>query len=141
MSFLHAFGMFLARICVSAIFILAGIGKFINYEDTVQYMASKSFTMIPLFLVAAALVEIIGGLSVLFGFKIRWGATLLLLFLIPTSIIFHDFWNLYGAEKQSQMIEFLKNLSIFGGLIYVLLNGAGKFSIDALLTKNSDYKK
>lgn len=129
MSLLHAFGMLFGRICLSILFIHAGIGKFLNYDSTAQFMASKGFTFVPFFLISAALVEIIGGLSVLLGLKTRWGATLLILFLIPTTVIFHAFWN-----QPDQMNKFLANLAIFGGLFYVLVNGAGRFSIDALLS-------
>lgn len=132
---LCSLGLLLGRICLSAIFILAGIGKFMDYDGTVQYMASKGFTMIPVFLVMAAMVEIIGGLLILLGFRTHWGAAMLLLFLIPTTVIFHDFWNYQGAEQQMQMINFLKNLGIFGGLLYVLCIGAGKCSLDVCCCK------
>lgn len=125
-----SFSLLIGRILLSAIFILAGVGKFMDMEGTSQYMASKGFTMIPLFLISAAVVEILGGLSLLTGYFTRIGATILILFLIPTTLIFHDFWNQVGQERQMQMIEFLKNLAIFGGLFYVLGSGAGKFSID-----------
>lgn len=137
MSFLHTLGMFLGRLCLSVVFIFGGLGKFMDYDSTAQYMASKGFTFIPFFLVSAALVELIGGLSLLLGLKVRWGAAILLLFLIPTTLIFHDFWNLFGAAKQTQMINFLKNLAIFGGLTYVLINGAGRFSIDAFFSQKN----
>jgi len=131
MNYLTAFGLFLGRVALCTIFILAGVGKFLNYDGTAQYMASKGMTMIPIFLVLAALVEICGGLSLLLGLRARMGATLLFLFLIPVTIIFHDFWNLTGPDKQAQMIEFLKNLGIFGGLLYVMSIGPGPWSIDA----------
>lgn len=124
--------LFLGRLFISLIFILAGIGKLLNYDQTAQYMASKGMTMIPLFLIAAAVIELLGGLSLLLGFKTRVGATLLLLFLIPVTIIFHDFWNLQGAEQHAMLIEFMKNLAIFGGLFYVLSVGPGRWSLDAL---------
>lgn len=132
MRFLRAFVMFIGRLCIAAIFLAAGVGKFIAFEETSQYMASKGFTAIPLFLFGAALVEILGGLSLVFGYKARIGALILLAFLIPTTGIFHDFWNLEGAERAAQQIQFLKNLAIFGGLLYVLSTGAGLWSIDAI---------
>lgn len=125
-----AFVMFLGRLALCAIFILAGIGKFMDYEGTAKYMESAGMTMIPVFLYAAAVVEILGGLSLLLGFKARIGAIVLLLFLIPTTLIFHSFWHLEGADRSLQQIMFLKNLAIFGGLLYVAACGAGKFSVD-----------
>lgn len=125
-----SFSLLIGRLCISAIFILAGVGKFLDFEGTSQYMASKGMTMIPYFLVGAALVEFFGGLSIFLGYRTRFGASLLLLFLIPTTYIFHDFWNLQGMEQHMMFIEFMKNLSIFGGLFYVLGAGPGKFSLD-----------
>jgi putative oxidoreductase len=129
-------GKLLGRICLSAIFLFAGIGKLVNYEGTLQYMASAGITMTPFFLIAAAAVEILGGLSLLLGYKIRFGALMLLLFLIPTTLIFHNFWTLQGADRQAQLVEFLKNLAIFGGLLFVGSTGAGCFSLDACCTSS-----
>lgn len=122
--------MLLGRICLSAIFISAGIGKFMSYEETAAYMASAGMTQIPMFLYAAAIVEILGGLAILLGWKARWGALLLLLFLIPVSLLFHNFWALAPELAKLQMILFMKNVAIAGGLLYVAATGAGCFSID-----------
>lgn len=138
MKFLCSSMMFLGRICIAAIFILAGIGKFMDFDGTATYMASKGMTMIPLFLFGAATIEILGGLSLVLGYKTRLGAAILLLFLIPTTYIFHDFWNLEGAERTSQQIEFLKNLAIFGGLLYVIAVGAGRCACDACCHKEKN---
>lgn len=131
MKFLCSFLMFFARLCIAAIFILAGVSKFMNFDETATYMASKGLTMIPLFLFGAATIEILGGLSLVFGYKTRLGAAVLLLFLIPTTLIFHDFWNVGGADRAAQQIEFLKNLAIFGGLLYVLSVGPGGCACDS----------
>src|ERR1700722_10127269 len=104
--------LFLGRLCISAIFLLAGIGKFTDYEGTSQYMASKGRKFIPVLLVAAALVEIIGAISLIIGFKTRISAFVLLVFLGLTTFIFHDFWNLGPDVAKLQMIMFMKNLSI-----------------------------
>lgn len=137
MSHLHALGMLLGRILLSLIFILAGVGKFMDYDATVQYMAAKGMTMVPLFLVVAALIEIIAGLLVFFGIKARLGAFILFLYLIPVTLLFHDFWNQQGPERQENMINFMKNLAILGGLLYVICVGAGRWSLDACCNKHS----
>lgn len=126
----HSCWLLIGRLCLSIIFILAGVGKFLDYEGTAEYMGSKGMMMVPFFLITAALLELFAGLSLLLGYRVRLAATLLILFLIPVTYIFHDFWNLEGAARQMMMIEFLKNTAIFGGLFYVLGAGAGKFSID-----------
>lgn len=136
MRALCSFIMLLGRLCLAALFISAGLSKIIQYDQTVQYMASKGMTMVPLFLFGAAAIEIIGGCSLLAGYKTRWGAALLILFLIPVSAIFHDFWFANDAERPLQMVLFMKNVGIFGGLLYVLACGSGGCSCDACLCRH-----
>lgn len=121
------------RLLLAAIFIMSGFGKFADWAGTAGYMASKNLPAIPVLLVIAACAEILGGLSVLLGWKARWGALALILFLIPTTFIFHNFWAYQGMERQTQMINFMKNLSILGGLAMVAALGPGPRSIDARL--------
>lgn len=125
----------IARIFLSAIFIFAGAGKLIFFDQTQAYMAAKGFTAIPFFLICAALLELIFGLCLLLGYKARFAAAILFLFLIPTTIIFHDFWMIEGADRALQQTLFLKNIAIMGGLLYVLCDGAGGFSLDSLSHK------
>jgi putative oxidoreductase len=121
----------IARWCLAAVFLFAGATKLIYFDQTQAYMASKGLTAIPLFLMGAALVELIGSLCLILGYKTRFGAAILLLFLIPTTFIFHDFWNASGAEATVQQWMFLKNVAIFGGLLYLLCDGPGGFACDA----------
>jgi putative oxidoreductase len=121
---------FLGRIGLAGIFLLAGIGKFLGWEETAHLMASKVFNFIPFFLVSAAVVEIVGGLLLIIGYKARIAAAVLFLFLAPTTLIFHNFWDFAGAERSLQLIHFLKNIAILGGLLYVIGFGAGSLSVD-----------
>lgn len=118
------------RILLSLIFVMSGLSKIGGWNDTAGYMASKGMPMVPLFLVGAILFEVLGGLSVLLGFKAKIGAAALIVFLIPATLIFHNFWTLEGMEQQMQMIMFMKNLSIMGGLLLVIGRGAGPLSLD-----------
>ena len=131
MSYICSATTLLARVCLSSVFIFAGVGKFMHPDATAAYMASKNIPMVSLLLYVAALVELIGGLSILLGYKTRWGAFLLLGFLVVVTGIFHDFWNLTGELQKLQMIMFMKNLAIAGGLLYVIGCGAGGCSCDA----------
>jgi putative oxidoreductase len=128
--------MLLGRICISIIFVSSAVNKLFSWDQTVQYTtgalsAWMAGTPLPDFMhgamtlfcsyvvlavVLATLFEGIGGLFVLLGFKVRFGATLLILFLIPTTIIMHPFWIFSGQEKMMQMAMFMKNLAILGGL-------------------------
>jgi putative oxidoreductase len=68
---------------------------------------------------------------VIAGYKTRWGALLLLLFLLPTTYLFHDFWNLTGEAAQGQQIQFMKNLALGGAMLFLIANGGGAWSLDA----------
>jgi putative oxidoreductase len=141
MQFICSLIVMFGRICLSIIFILSGIGKFVSYSMTAAYMATKGMTMIPFFLYSAALIEIIFGLGILLGFKARWAAGVLALYLIPVTLIFHDFWNVSWDEQHLQMIMFCKNLAIFGGLWIVVGSGSGKCSFDASCCKKDPVVK
>ncbi|HEX9786406.1 MAG TPA: DoxX family protein [Candidatus Binatia bacterium] len=107
------------RVLISVIFLLSGVSKIMDWSGTAQLMAAQGLPLVRLLLGAAIVIEIAGGLSVLLGWNARWGARLLFLYLIPTTLVFHNFWALSGAEQQTQLVNFLKNLSIMGGLLLV----------------------
>ncbi|MGA9753400.1 MAG: DoxX family protein [Acidobacteriota bacterium] len=127
---LERYAPLIGRILLSVIFLFSAFGKVTHFSGMEQFMASKGMPAVPVLLVLALLTEALGGLSLLLGFKARWGALLLFLFLIPTTLIFHDFWALTGAMRQDMQIHFLKNLAIMGGLLMVAANGPGAFSLD-----------
>jgi len=108
-----------------------------HWGDTASHMAEKGMVAIPLFLGAAVLLELAGGLSVLLGYHARWGAMLLIIFLVPVSLVMHNFWALEGQQMQNQMQHFMKNVTIIGGLLAVAAAGAGRFSLDARAAKST----
>ena len=111
--------MLAGRVLISIIFLLSGLGKIMDWNGTAQLMVSQGLPVIPLLLAGPVITELAGGLSVLLGWKARWGALLLFIYLIPTTLIFHNFWMFSGAEMQTQLVNFLKNISIMGGLLLV----------------------
>lgn len=113
------------RIFLTPIFIFSGIQKIFNFSSTVEYMQAHSMPMPEFYLVCAILFEVLGGTMILTGFKARAGAVLLMTFLVPATLIFHN-----EIEQKIQMIMFMKNLSIFGALCMVLAYGSGPYSID-----------
>ncbi len=116
------------RFGLGAIFLVSGLGKLASWSGTVAYAGGKG---IPAILLAGAVaLEVVGGLSLLAGWKTRWGTIALLAFLVPVTLVFHGFWAYQGAEAQLQTIQFLKNLGIGGGLLVVLAAGPGALSVD-----------
>jgi putative oxidoreductase len=119
------------RIGLGIIFLLSGLGKLAAWNGTVAFVASKG---IPEFLlVGATALELLGAVSLLTGFKARWGATALLVFLVPVTLVFHNFWGAQGSEVQEQLTQFLQNVAIAGGLFVELAAGPGALSVDAWL--------
>lgn len=117
----------IGRILLGLIFLMSAINKIADPQGTQQYMTMMGMTwMTTLFYLGAVVFELAGSLSLLLGYRAKVGGWLLLLFMVPTTLIFHT-----NFADQNQMIHFLKNLSIMGGLLYVARYGAGRYSIDA----------
>ena len=119
------------RILLGLIFLMSGFGKITDFEGTSGYMAAYNMPAIPILLTGAIVFLLAGSLSLILGFKARLGASLLIIFLIPASLIFHAFWTLEDMEQRMQMINFMKNLSIMGGLLTIIAHGPGGISLDA----------
>ena len=113
--FLIVFG----RILLSLLFILSAASKIAAWAPLAQQLGAKGIPYAPLFLGAALVIELVGGLTLLLGWHARVGAWVLFLYLIPTTAIMHDFWTYTGAEQQVELVNFLKNLAIMGGLLLV----------------------
>jgi putative oxidoreductase len=125
------------RIFYSSIFIIASINHF--KSSTILYAASQGVPL-PQFLVPlSGLMALIGGLSILLGYKTRVGALLIILFLIPITLTMHNFWDYSDPNQiQLQQIMFMKNLSMLGGAILLYFFGAGPVSFD--YKKENDFK-
>jgi putative oxidoreductase len=122
----------LGRVALSTIFLLSAVGnKIPNFDAMKGVMASKGMPAPGLMLVGAIVFLIAGSLSVIVGYKARIGAFLLLVFLVLASYYFHDFWRLAEPEKTEQTIQFMKNLSMIGAMLFIIANGAGAWSLDA----------
>ncbi len=121
---------FSGRVLMSAIFLTAGVGKIGTYAGTQAYMESMGVPGAMLPLVIA--LEVGAGLAVLLGWQTRMSAFLLAGFSVLSALIFHaDF----GDHMQS--ILFMKNLAMAGGLLMLVANGAGSWSVDARLQSPS----
>ncbi|MEL6221986.1 MAG: DoxX family protein [Cyanobacteria bacterium J06627_8] len=113
-----------ARTFIAIIFIQTGFAKISGFAGTQEQIASVGIPLAGLVTIFTILFEIIGGVSLIVGFKARIGATLLLLFLIPATLMFHN-----PIADPTQMIQFMKNLAIIGGLLMVAAFGSGPVSL------------
>jgi len=136
-SFLENFILLVARICLAAIFVIAGFDKIMTFTETAALLASKGVQGSEFVLVLSIIFELGGGLLILLGWYARFGAILLFLFMIPVTYVFHSFWTYEGAAMVNNMHHFLKNLSMMGGMLYIMACGAGRFSFDGWFRKEA----
>lgn len=118
------------RILLAVIFIKAGWGKIGGWEGTAGYMASKGLPMVPVLLALTIAIELGGGLLLAIGWKARWAALVIALFLVPVTVIFHAFWDIPAEQVMNQSNHFFKNVAIIGGMLVVFAFGPGAWSVD-----------
>jgi putative oxidoreductase len=126
----------LGRVLLGTIFFMAAVGnKIPHFSQVARVMGDVGIPAPQLMLVGAIVFLIAGSLSVILGYKARFGAALLLTFLVLASYYFHPFWKLDGQAQQDQMIQFMKNLSMMGAMLFIVANGSGPMSLDSWLAK------
>ncbi len=120
----------LGRILFATIFVYSSRGHFAH--QAVGYAAQHGVPMASMLVPFAGLLALLGGLSVALGYRARWGAWLLVLFLVPVTMMMHNFWTVKDPNMaQLQQTMFLKNLSMLGGALLITHFGAGPVSLDA----------
>jgi putative oxidoreductase len=127
----------IGRFFISLVFLAGAVNKILHWQENersllntlCEWQSNVGFSdglndclavmvpWTPLLLLVATLFELLGGLSLLIGYKDKLGATLLIFFLIPTTILMHQFWFVDGSMREMQLAHFLKNLAILGGLL------------------------
>ncbi len=108
--------------------------SFLYFDDTKRTMSIYGLTWKQNFLLGSVIVFlIIGATLVLMGYYSRFGAFLLLVYLVPTTFIVYSFWNDPPDIQRVQMINFMKNLAIIGGLLLLTIHKPGKYSIKRLI--------
>ena len=121
----------IGRIMLALIFITSGFGKIGGFEGTAGYIASKGLPVASVVAALTILIELGGGLAILFGFLTRWAAVALAVFSVLAAVIFHAYWGVPADQVMGQQINFWKNISIAGGFLLLAGFGAGGISIDA----------
>jgi putative oxidoreductase len=126
---INKFGPVVGRCLIALIFLLSGFSKIGGFDQTAGFMASKGLPMAEVLLVLTIIIEIGAALVLIVGWQARLGAAALLLWMIPVTFIFHNFWAAPVAQQQIEMAMFLKNLAMMGGLLYVMAFGSGRYSV------------
>jgi putative oxidoreductase len=123
------------RILLGAIFLVSGFAKLTDSSGTVAHMVAAGVPAASTLVWIAGVAEVLGGLSLMTGLLARVGGIGLALFVALATYYFHAFWNLEGAERLPQMVNFMKNLAIIGGLLLLVAHGPGRYSLDRRLRK------
>jgi putative oxidoreductase len=127
----------LGRVFLAAIFFLSAAGEKIpNFNAVAGVMESVGVPAARFMLVGAIVFLLLGSVLLVLGFRARLGAGLLLVFLVLATYYFHGFWRIADPHaQQEQMIQFMKNLSMMGAMLFIIANGSGPWSLDARLRR------
>jgi len=118
------------RLLFASIFLMSGPMHF--SAKSIGYAASQGVPLASVAVPLSGILALAGGLSILLGYKARIGAWLLVLFLVPVTLMMHQFWNVTDPMmQQMQMVMFLKNVSMLGAALMITYFGSGPFSLDA----------
>jgi putative oxidoreductase len=124
----------IARIFLSTIFFYEAADTFWYFNDAKDILVEYGLDFYPrIILIFGIGMLVLGALLVLIGYLSTFGAFLLLLYIIPYTFIIYSFWNDPPATQRMHALMFMKNIAIIGGLLLLMVNGAGKYSIKRLI--------
>jgi putative oxidoreductase len=127
----HPLILLAGRLLIASVYLVAGVRKVMGFAGTVGYFTKLGFPAPEFVTVLAIIIEIGGGLLLVFGWKTRWAAWLIALFTLIAAFAAHRFWEIADpGQYGNQMNHFLKNMAIVGGLIFVATFGPGRASVD-----------
>jgi putative oxidoreductase len=118
----------IGRIFYSAIFIVSGFRHF--SQETITFAAKYGIPFAQAAVPLSGVLAIFGGISILLGYYARVGACLLVLFLIPVTLMVHNFWAAPAALTPEQQTQFMKNVSMLGAAVLIAYFGSGPLSLD-----------
>jgi putative oxidoreductase len=125
------------RALYATIFLAGSLGHF--SRGTIEQAAHQGVPLASVVVPASGALALLGGLSVLIGYRVRVGAAMLALFLVPVTVTMHAFWAVPDAQAaQLQSIMFFKNVGLLGGALLMIHFGAGPFSADARREKSGE---
>jgi putative oxidoreductase len=117
------------RILYALIFVMAGPGHFT--ANTIAFAASKGVPLASIAVPLSGIIATAGGLSIAAGYKAKWGGWLIVLFLVPVTVMIHNFWTMTDPNMaQVNQIMFMKNLSMLGAALLITYFGSGPLSVD-----------
>jgi putative oxidoreductase len=125
----------IGRILYSLIFLMTIMNHFTG--ETIGYAALTAVPAPSVLVPLSGILAITGAISIILGYKVRWGAWLIVIFLIPVTFYMHAFWKETDPMKmQMQLANFMKNISMLGAALFIIYFGAGPLSIDNRINRN-----
>ena len=115
----------LGRILIAIMFAPSGFSKLSDFQGSVAYATQHNLPLPAIGVGIALVIELLGSALLVFGYKVRWVAAAMALFCIVAAVFFHN-----NFSDQGEMINFLKNLGVAGGLLQIVYFGAGPLSVD-----------
>jgi putative oxidoreductase len=120
----------LGRFLFAVLFLMAGSNHFSKQE--IVFAAAQGVPLASFVVPLSGIIALAGGLSILLGYRAKFGAWLIVLFLVPDTLMMHKFWAVTDPMMaQIQMVMFMKNVALIGGALLITQFGAGPFSLDA----------
>ncbi|HTI85424.1 MAG TPA: DoxX family protein [Alphaproteobacteria bacterium] len=126
----QSYSLLVGRILLSVIFIVSGVGKLADPSGTIQDIASTALPLPTVAYAGAVVVEIVGSLNILAGFRTRFSAAVLTVYTLAAALMFHNHF-----ADPDQMIHFMKNVAMAGGFLCLVASGPGTLSLDAFATE------
>lgn len=114
------YGQWIGRTALALIFLLNALGVVDQTRPASELLADGApAALVPIMIIAGRALQLVAGIALVIGWHERLAALFLALFLIPATLTAHDFWAYHGPDLQGQLVNFLKNVAIVGGLCYV----------------------
>ncbi len=128
-QWLEYYGPLAARVLLAQVFIVSGAGKLKAFAATAAFMGNLGIPAPQLMLVLTIALELGGGVLLVLGWQARWLAIAFFGFTFLTALVVHPFWAAEGPNMGGQLNNFMKNLAIMGGMLYVVIHGPGPLSL------------
>lgn len=120
----------MGRVLFALIFVVSVIGHFSSEEITEA--SAHGVPLASILVPAAGILALVGGVSVMLGYRARFGAFLLLVFLVPVTLVMHKFWGIADPQMaMMQKVNFMKNMSLIGACLLIIHHGSGPYSLDS----------
>lgn len=123
------------RILLAWVFLASGFGKLGNIAGTTTYFTNMGMSPAAFFAWFAAIFEFVVGILLILGVATRYAALATFIWVLIATAIAHRYWAYSAPQQGAQYIQFLKNISIMGGALYVFVAGAGRYAVDAVLAR------